>query len=549
MKQIIILRFLIALTTLWTTHSKSIPRGSRFDNKYDPELDHLERDMAEDFGEPESLDKRRIPLSRYVNWHASLPWDNIASGGSAEDLLGEYSFQSGFSTIAWTAYYEGYDLPFLFNFTSDFGYCNRSIYTSTDIGVYNYLNGTVSNSTKMSDVAADIIPLVNVRNYTDTQNQTDHLIVQAQAAYDEHNQALLKLAGFCAATGQSTLVPGQPATPPPDDTKKIQYIHDELRRKLLMYGGLDPLDAAEQGQAPQRTMTTIITTATATPVVTVAVPLLPGPTRHGYNFYVGIGAPTSLVFGAGVAWLNQLAWHHGKHADVDWSAVTNTAFALLLGFILSAAILGRFLAFGSFNNAGAAAAAVVRNPADTLIRPAVRNAGSGTRMATRRTINTSRETLSFLATTAKLRRGLREQGEVLDRLEQDYQEHRIRGRPSSDPLGVNDLREAGFSLPNLPIWTGQSAGTAGTAGQSTGSQADAHIPGSTADTGVCDVEQGAASLAAGLAYMQSGHTYSYAEAEEDGVAGATGMGPASPDEEVIREEDEGRDGTGHCKKQ
>lgn len=540
MKQTNVFRILILLTATWTAHSRNVPQGLRFDHDDGPMLDRLERDVPEDFLEPASLDKRRTSLSQSVNWHASLPWDNVASGGSPDDLLGQYSFQSGLSNLVWTAWYDGYDLPFLINITTDFGFCKQSIVTGTDIGVYNYVNGTVSNSTRMIDAAFDLIPLLNINNYTDTQPQTDHLIVQAQAAYDEHNQALLQLARFCAAEGQPTLLPGQSTDPPPNDTQKIESVKDELRRKLLMYGGLD-LNAAEQGQAPRLTTTTFTSTSTVAPVVeTSVVPgVLPGPTRHGYNFYVAVGSPTSLVLGAAVAFVNQLAWKQGHMNNVDWSAVTNTAAALLLGFILSAAILGRYLAFGSFNDAGATAAAVARNPTDTLIRPAVRTTASGTR----RTINTSRETLSGFALIANLRRSLRQQSEILDELQQDLLDARLRGRPSSDPLGVNDLRQSGFSTPNLPYWTGNA-----NAGEGASTSADANIPGSSADHGVCDVEQSAAALAAGLAFMQSAHTYSWSDLEEDGATDETGLHPASPDEEVVRE-DEGRDETGHCKDQ
>ena len=541
MKQTTVFRILIALTATWTAYSRNIPQGLRFDHDDEPLLDHLERDVPEDFLEPASLDKRRTPLSQYVNWHASLPWDNLASGGSPDDLLGQYSFQSGLSNLVWTAEYDGFDLPFLFNITTDFGFCKQSIVTGTDIGVYNYVNGTVSNSTTMKDAAFDIIPLLTLNNYTDTQKQTDHLIVQAQAAYDEHKQALLQVANFCATTGQSTLTPGQSTDPPPNDTQKVEFVYDELRRKLLMYGGLE-IELAEQGQAPPLTTTVVTGTSTAAPMVeTAVVPgVLPGPTRHGYNFYVAVGSPTSLVLGAAVAFVNQLAWKQGNMANVDWSAVTNTAAALLLGFILSAAILGRYLAFGSFNNAGAQAAAAARNPTDVLIRPAVRTTASGTRTVTRRTINTSRETLSGFALIANLRRTLRQQDELLNELQQNYEEHRLQGRPSSDPLGVNDLRQSGFSTPSLPFWTGNT-----NAGEGSSAAADASIPGSSNDQGVCTLEQSSAALAAALSFMQGAHTYSWSDQEEDGLAEETGLHPASPDEEVIRE-DEGRDETGHC---
>ena len=541
MKHIIVLRIVIALTATWTAHSRSVPQGLRFNHDDEPMLDHFERDVPEDFLEPASLDKRRTPLSQYVNWHASLPWDNLASGGSPDDLLGQYSFQSGLSNLVWTAEYDGFDLPFLFNITTDFGFCKQSIVTGTDIGVYNYVNGTVSNSTTMKDAAFDIIPLINLNNYTDTQKQTDHLIVQAQAAYDEHKQALLQVANFCATTGQSTLTPGQSTDPPPNDTQKVEFVYDELRRKLLMYGGLE-IELAEQGQAPPLTTTIDTSTATIAPVVeTAVVPgVLPGPTRHGYNFYVAVGSPTSLVLGAAVAYVNQLAWKRGERANLDWSAVTNTAAALLLGFILSAAILGRYLAFGSFNNAGAQAAAAARNPTDVLIRPVVQTTAAGTRTAARRTLNTSRETLSAFAIISNLRRALRQQDELLRELQQNYEEHRLQGRPSSDPLGVNDLRQSGFSTPNLPFWTGDTNG-----GEGSSAAADASIPGSSNDQGVCTLEQSSAALAAAFSFMQGGHTYSWSDQEEDGLAEETGFHPASPDEEVIRD-DEGRDETGHC---
>ncbi|MDI1485607.1 MAG: hypothetical protein OHK93_000745 [Ramalina farinacea] len=540
MKQTIAFRIVIAFTATWTAHSRNVPQRPRFDHDDEPMLDHLERDVPEDFLEPASLDKRRTPLSQYVNWHASLPWDNLASGGSPDDLLGQYSFQSGLSTVAWTAWYEGFDLPFFFNITTDFGFCKQSIVTGTDIGVYNYVNGTISDSTTMKDVAFDIIPLLTLNNYTDTQKQTDHLIVQAQASYDGHKQALLQVANFCATTGQSTLTPGQSTDPPPNDTQKIGNVYNELRRKLLMYGGLEEIELAEQGQAPPLTTTTVTSTPTAAPVVETAVipGVLPGPTRHGYNFYIAVGSPTSLVLGAAVAFVNQLAWKQGNMANVDWSAVTNTAAALLLGFILSAAILGRYLAFGSFNDAGAQAAVVARNPTDTLVRPVVRTTASGTR----RTINTSREALSGFALIANLRRTLRQQGEILNELEQNYQEHRLQGRPSSDPLGVNDLRQAGFSTPSLPVLTGSS-----NAGEGASAAAAASIPGSSNDQGVCTLEQSSAALAAAFSFMQGAHTYSWSDQEEDGLAEETGLHPASPDEEVVRE-DEGRDETGHCSK-
>ena len=546
MQQTFAIRIVIALTLIWTAHSRSVPQGSRFNNEDESLLDLFERDIPEDVLEPASLHKRRTPFAQYVNWHSSQPWDNISFGGSPDDLVGAYSFQSGLSNLVWTAEYDGFDLPFLFNITTDFGYCKQSIVTGTDIGVYTYVNGTVSNSTRMFDAAFDIIPLINKNNFTDTQKQTDQLIVQAQAAYDEHNQAILQVANFCAAEGQPTLVPGQSTDPPPDDTHKLEYVKDELRRKLLMYGGLDTGGGdIEMGPIQPTTTSTVTSTSTMAPTVeTEVVPgVLPGPTRHGYNFYVAIGSPTSLVLGAATAFVNQLAWNKGNMHAVDWSAVTNTAAALLLGFILSAAILGRYLAFGSFNQAGAQAATIARNPTDTIIRPAVRTTASGTRTVARRTANTSRETLSGLALIANLRRSVRQQSELLAELQQNYEDARLRGRPSSDPLGANDLRQSGFSAPNLGNWASSSA-----AGQGASSSADANIPGSSADQGTCDVEQSAAALAAGLAFMQSAHTYSWSDQEEDGLTDEPGLHPASPDEEVVRE-NEGRDETGHCQDQ
>ena len=496
-----------------------------------------------------SLDKRqgrRLPRlgSSFLNYHSDLPSDSVAFGGNDTDLVGKYQFINGVSSLAWTAEYDNFTQPFKFNITADFGYCNTSMLTGTDAGVYTYANGTTTNSTRFANIVVDVHNLTNTKNYSDTQAMSDHLVIQASLAVQELSIAMGYIPKLCDLANQSTLVPGEQTSPPPNDTERVQHIQDELRRKLLMLQGGDDdddgLNAAEQGSAGPSipagatAIATHYSTASASPLP-AAASLLPGPTRHGYNFYVAVGSPLSLLVGAGGGFLNSLAWKGGDIHQVDWSAVTGSATGLLLGFLLAAAFLGRFLSFGTFNQAGAQTAHVVNNPADTILRPLARNTGT----VRRRVVNTSRETITNLAVLANLRRIIQAQNARIAELEQEARENGLSGRPSDDPLGASELRQTGFST------TRPDFGDPGASSSTSGGNTNNTVYGADTDQGVCNVEQEAAAFVAGLGYLQGPLGFTQEDAVNAGLDNATGMQPVPEDEEIFRD-DVTRDSTGHC---
>lgn len=348
--------------------------ASPFASFADPEvsekyaIDGLERLFPNEYNNGTGLDKRqgrRLPRpSSFLNYHSDLPSDSVAFGGNDSDLAGKYQFINGVSSLAWTAEYDNFTQPFRYNITADFGYCNTSMLTSTDAGVYTYANGTTTNSTRFANIVADVHNLTNTKNYSDTQVMNNHLVIQASLAVQELNHAMGYIPKLCDLRNQSTLVPGEQTSPPPSHTQRVQHIHDELRRKLLMFqdiqsasGGNDyGLEAAEGGRASRAgpsipagatPIRTIYSTASASPTPTASLP--PGPTRHGYSFYVGVGSPLTLVVGAGYQFVNQIAWDRGDIHKVNWSAVTGSAAGLFLGFLVVAAFLGRLLTFGTLN--------------------------------------------------------------------------------------------------------------------------------------------------------------------------------------------------------
>ena len=492
------------------------------------------------------LDKRqgrRLPRlgSSFLNYHSDLPSDSVAFGGNDTDLAGKYQFINGVSSLAWTAEYDNFTQPFKYNITADFGYCNTSMLTGTDAGVYTYANGTTTNSTRFANIVADVHNLTNTKNYSDTQGMSDHLVIQASLAVQELNAAMGYIPKLCDLANQSTLVPGEQTSPPPSDTQRVQHIHDELRRKLLMLQGEDDdgSDAAEQGRAGPSipagatAIATHYSTASANPLPTAS--LLPGPTRHGYNFYVGVGSPLSLVVGAAGGFVNQFAWKRGDIHQVDWSAVTGSAAGLLLGFLVAAAFLGRLLTLGTFNQAGAQTAHVVNNPADTILRPLARNTGN----VRRRVVNTSRETITNLAVLANLRRIIQAQNARIAELEREARESGLSGRPSDDPLGASELRQTGFST------TRPDFGDPGASSSTSGGNTNNTVYGAHTDQGVCSVEQEAAAFAAGLGYLQGPLGFNHEDAVNAGLDNATGMQPAPVDEELFRD-DVTRDSTGQC---
>ena len=552
MKQATVPLFFLGLAAFQTAAS---PFASFADPEASEEyaIDLLERLFPDEYSNgtglnDTSLEKRQSrrlprPGSSFLNYHSDLPSDSVAFGGNDTDLAGKYQFINGVSSLAWTAEYDNFTQPFKYNITADFGYCNTSMLTGTDAGVYTYANGTTTNSTRFANIVADVHNLTNTKNYSDTQAMSDHLVIQASLAVQELNDAMAYIPKLCDLANQSTLVPGEQTSPPPSDTQKVQYIHDELRRKLLMFqdgGDDDSSDAAEQGRAGPTipagatAIHTYFSTASANPLP--AASLLPGPTRHGYNFYVGVGSPLSLVVGAAGGFVNQIAWKRGDIHQVDWSAVTGSAAGLLLGFLVAAAFLGRLLSFGTFNAAGAQTAHVVNNPADTILRPLARNTGT----VRRRVVNTSRETITNLAVLANLRRIIQAQNARIAELEREAREGGLSGRPSDDPLGVNELRQTGFSTtrPNL-----DDPGTS--ASHAAGNTNNTVLGASTDDQGVCDLEQEAAAFAAGLGYLQGPLGFTHEDAVNAGLADATGMQPVPEDEELFRD-DVTRDSTGHC---
>ena len=527
---------------------------SRFSNLEDENvefaIDHIKRnfpDPLDDLASPSPL-VRRVRRSgtiggsvRVLQYHGALPSDSVAFGGNDTDLAGKFEFVNGLSSLAWTATYDYLPEPVYVNLTADFGYCNTSIKTHTDVGIYTYANGTTTDSTQFVRIAEDVKGLENSNNYSDTTAMNDHVVLQATLLLGEINSAMERIPRFCDAANQSTLVPDEAVSPPPNDTQRVEYLKDELRRKLFMYGQPgatdEELNAAELGQAYQGpapttqlgpTVTETDTeTATATETATRNPnPLGIGPTRRGYNLFVAVGAPSSIVVGAAGSFLNSLAWKSGNVHAVDWSSVTGGSIGLFFGFMLTAVLLGRLLTFGTLNAPADTAAEIVSNPANTIVRPAVR----GTAQAGRTVVGTSRETLASLAIISNLRRRVREQDTQLAELELLAGRGGLSGRPSDDPLGYNDLRQAGFSSMGLPI-----------AGPSNSQD----VAGSSSDTGVCDIEQRAAAIAASLARLQGPHAFTHEEAVEEGLTNETGLLPAAEDEAVIRPE-QNRDNGGNC---
>ncbi|MDI1489378.1 MAG: hypothetical protein OHK93_008656 [Ramalina farinacea] len=545
---------------------------ARFSNLEDENvefaIDHIKRnfpDPPNDLASPSPLVRRvRRPATiganvRVLQYHGALQSDSVAFGGNDTDLAGKFEFVNGLSSLAWTATYDYLPEPFYVNLTADFGYCNTSIKTNTDVGIYTYANGTTTNSTHFARIAEDVKSLENSNNYSDTTAMNDHLVLQATLLLGEVNRAMERIPRFCDAANQSTLVPDEAMSPPPNDTQKVQYLKDELRRKLFMYGQPgatdEELNAAELGQAyhgPDPTVQlgpTVTETNTETATATATAtrnpnPLGIGPTRRGYNLFVAVGAPSSIVVGAAGSFVNSLAWKSGNVHAVDWSSVTGGAIGLFFGFILTAVLLGRLLAFGTLNAPADTAAAIVSNPADTIVRPAVRS----TARAGRTVVGTSRENLMGLAIISNLRRGVREQDTQLAELEEIASHGGLSGRPSDDPLGVLDLRQGGFSSMGLPIaGPSNSQDVAGPSNSQdvAGPSNSQDVAGTSSDNGVCDIEQRAAAIVAGLARLQGPHAFTHEEAVAEGLTDETGLLPVAEEEAVIRPE-QNRDNGGNC---
>ena len=160
----------------------SVASSSRLSNLEDENIDfaidYMKRnfpDPLDDLISPSRLVRRvRRPatigsLVRVLQYHGSLPSDPVAFGGNDTDLAGKFEFVNGLSGVAWTATYEDLPQPFYVNLTADFGYCNTSIQTTTDVGMYTYSNGTTTNSTQFVRIAEEVKGLENSKKIIRTQ--------------------------------------------------------------------------------------------------------------------------------------------------------------------------------------------------------------------------------------------------------------------------------------------------------------------------------------------------------------------------------------------
>ena len=429
------------------------------------------------------------------NYHRPYPGDDLSMGGDPSTVAGRFLYERGFSTLAWTAHFEGIPEPFHYNLTMDLGYCNTSIRRSTDMGTYTFVNGTTSDSTRFDHMADDIRTLVNSSNTPDTRALNDHIVTQGLALLDDIDRGLAYIPKFCKARNQTTsqrLYNSSSIQATDTDPAYTSSIHDELRRKLLMIPHqLEqneiqlPSDGDTDPSTPEHSPSTASNTASA--VVATGVPALTGPTSHGYNFYLFIGLIGSGPVGGLGGLINELMWRWTDAESQTWKAVTGGAIGLILAFLYTAYFLGRPLTYGHFNGPGEASAAALARSRE-VVRPVAEQAG--------RRVGTATEATLMAAGLAILRRRARDTERRLSNLEREVSEGRslpgspfdvemmgsFRGRIGSSwsrgTLGQINPSNTGISNASNPVTPGGlSAAEAGTVTGSGSGTSPGNTPG------------------------------------------------------------------------
>ncbi|KAL8993316.1 MAG: hypothetical protein Q9169_006438 [Polycauliona sp. 2 TL-2023] len=311
--------------------------------------------------------------------------DVLGKRDEGTDLIGNSTRECGFSTTTWTVQYENITDPFFYNFTLDFGNAPTSFHLDTAVGTYIYSDGHEADDVPLLDIIHDVRSLAR-QEWTEFQPTVNHTFHNGQAVLDDID----KIFATGIACKNETI---------PDD-QQTAWIHDELRRKLLMdfspeeaeegvcnlVGGTCPTPSPSQSDGP---VATVGASQDAGP---------PGPSRQGNVLYTLIWATVGGALGALIAVQNDLAF--SPHT-VQPKGVTNVAeLGIVLGVVGS--ILARQNSLGVYN---APAERTVRtlHQVGTVVRDRAQEIPS----ATRRTAMQGRETINQNVVIAWLRGRLR----------------------------------------------------------------------------------------------------------------------------------------------
>ncbi|KAL8888781.1 MAG: hypothetical protein Q9215_003844 [Flavoplaca cf. flavocitrina] len=248
------------------------------------------------------------------------------------DLIGNSTLECGFSTTTWTVQYEDIEGPFFYNYTLDFGNSDTSFGLDTAVGTYTFSNGSEADDVKLLDIVRDVRNLdrQHWREYQPTVNHTFH---NGLAALDDIEKIF-----------NSGIVCKNETVP---DNQQIDWIHDELRRKLLM--DLSPEDA-EEGRctlvgSPCPTSTPTQSDAAVATVGASEDEVTRTASRAGYALYTLLWAAAGAVIGAGITIKNELAY---PPHTIQAKGVENVAeLGAALGIVGS--IMARQASLGVYN--------------------------------------------------------------------------------------------------------------------------------------------------------------------------------------------------------
>ncbi|KAL8870603.1 MAG: hypothetical protein Q9174_003389, partial [Haloplaca sp. 1 TL-2023] len=253
--------------------------------------------------------------------------DLLSKRDEASDLVGNSTLECGFSTTFWTVQYENIEDPFFYNFTLDLGNTPTSFHLDTPVGTYTFADGHEADNVPLIDIMHDMHALDRKqwRQYQPTVNHTFH---NGLAALDEIDQIL-----------NSGLICKNETVP---DNQQIDFIHDELRRKLLM--DLSP-EEAEEGVCNNVACPTPSPTQPNGPVATVRVPQDIGPSRQGNVLYTILWSLAGAAIGAAISVTNDAMY--SPHVVQAKGAQTVAEIGGALGIVGS--IMARQNSLGVYN--------------------------------------------------------------------------------------------------------------------------------------------------------------------------------------------------------
>ncbi|KAI4273288.1 MAG: hypothetical protein LQ337_004735 [Flavoplaca oasis] len=306
------------------------------------------------------------------------------------DLIGNSTLECGFSTTTWIAQYENIADSFFYNFTLDFGRSDTSFSLDTPVGTYIYSDGREADDVPLLDIVHDMRNLDRQqwRNYQPTVNHTFH---NGLAAFDDIDKIF-----------NSGIVCKNETVP---DNQQIDWIHDELRRKLLMDLSLED---AEEGicDLVDNTCPTPSTTQSDAAVATVGPPQDAGPptaSRAGYALYTLLWAAAGAAIGAGITIKNDLTY---PPHQVQAKGVENVAeLGAALGIVGS--IMARQASLGVYN-APAERATRTLQRVGTVVRDRSQEIPSATRNTAMRGREAVNQNVIIAWLRGRLRRFLQE---------------------------------------------------------------------------------------------------------------------------------------------